>query len=1006
MLKNFAFATVLLVSLGRLHAQPTQVHAKQKVDSLKIKLARAAGKEKARALESLADTYASFAPDSVYPLLNQAEAIYKNANDEVSLIRLYISYARYLKSQDASSSRAFDYLLLAKVLASRYQVPMRERYLMYKALADYHYSFGKDDSTLHYNLQMLRVAKDTSDIILALKRTGLTYNSMGVTIKALDCYLEALKLLQLHPDPLQEASVYNNLGILYEDDGDNEKSEEFYEKAVAIHARLNNPEAKFSLLNNLGILYDHQHRYEESLQTLQQAAALLPVLKKISVDTLARLSLIEVNIANTLTHMGRAAEAIPRFEKAKRYATPLKNNYRLTLIERQLAEAFYKIGRYREGELQALRCIEDAKKFGYTYLIKDAYQDLYDIYGATRQFEKAFKFQSLYLQMEDSLNDKERRSKLGLLEKQYELSRQESEKQLLAKENEVQRAQAKVDKITQISLWFGVGLFVVMAAVAWVAYFRARTKSRLLAAQKAKIEDASKLITQQAAQLEETAKTKLRFFANVSHELRTPVTLLSGMLEMMRTDNTPANKNEKMRIALANSRRLHSLVDEVLDLSRLEEQQITIDRKRKELTPLLNRIVFAFESLLDKKHITLRYHVASIQGLFIDVDEDKFEKTVNNLMSNAVKFSREGGWIQVEAKVLQDQLIIQVSDSGIGIPEKDLPYIFERFYQSSAAIHKNAQGIGIGLSLVKEFMTLHGGNVSVTSKLHEGSTFTLSFPLVAHHESTVLLEDTTNDVPVDIKTDFSIFAKPPVIMVVEDNDEMRFYLKEIFEGGVTLIEANNGLEALKKLETSLPDIIISDVMMPEMDGYQFLARVKNNETWKNIPVMMLTARASEEDLLHGLSFGVDDYIIKPFNTKELRVRVYNILKNQWQRQQWMARPAEKDELIQENQQNKKFLEQVEAFVLQRLQNAQLGIGDLALHVAMSERQLYRYCGTVTGLSPAQLIKEIRLKMAHRMLIEGTVTKISELASRVGFENSAYFSRQFLERFGKRPVDML
>jgi DNA-binding response OmpR family regulator len=195
-------------------------------------------------------------------------------------------------------------------------------------------------------------------------------------------------------------------------------------------------------------------------------------------------------------------------------------------------------------------------------------------------------------------------------------------------------------------------------------------------------------------------------------------------------------------------------------------------------------------------------------------------------------------------------------------------------------------------------------------------------------------------------------------------------------------------------------------MMPEMDGYEFLGQLKNNVILKNIPVVMLTARASEEDLLHGLSLGVDDYITKPFNAKELKIRVHNLLTNQRIRKEWQVKPVDAAEEIAEVTEDEAFLRKAEQFVSERAENALLGIADLADHMAMSERQLYRKCGLLIGMTPGHLIKEIRLKIAYKLLADRKVTKVSELASRVGFDNIAYFSRQFLERFGKRPADLL
>jgi len=244
----------------------------------------------------------------------------------------------------------------------------------------------------------------------------------------------------------------------------------------------------------------------------------------------------------------------------------------------------------------------------------------------------------------------------------------------------------------------------------------------------------------------------------------------------------------------------------------------------------------------------------------------------------------------------------------------------------------------------------------------------------------------------------------PNILVVEDSKEMQFYLKEIFEDNVSLIPTYNGKEALHWLASNTPDLIISDVMMPEMDGYELMRALKNSEKLKSIPVVLLTARGAEEDLLAGLSLGVDDYIIKPFHVKELKIRIHNLLMNQQIRKDWQSKPIVKEE--ESTVENSEFMETVEEYVKVRLKDPSLGIADLADHLALSERQLYRKCGLLAGMTPAHLIKEIRLTIAYKMLTNREVNKIYDLAMRVGFDNSAYFSKQFFARFGKKPVDML
>lgn len=930
-------------------------------------------------------------PDSVRSYTTTALALYDAAGNDTAGFQLCLKLSSAFQAA-GSTATAYENIRRASSLVSEKKLGNKYQYALFDHLGSYYGTIGSYDSSLWYHEQSLTLAADTMSMVGTLRKIGLEYNSLGRPVQALESYQKALHLLENKPASQLKGSVYNNMGILYEDDGNLAKAEEYYLEAARLFREKNIVRSRYNVLNNLGILYSMQERNEESLKVLAEAEGLVPELKGE-----LEVAIVNLNIGNTLAHMGRAAESIPRFERSMGIFRKIGDNYGIALCHRQLGEALYYVGRNVEAELHEFESLEVSRKAGYSALIEDSYWDLSRIYEARRDFEKAYRYHKLTSQLKDSLNDKEKKSKLGLLEKEFEISQKEKEKQRLEQENEIQQAKAEADRSAKVALAVGLGLFVIAAAGAGVAWLRTRKQNAILAEQKAKIED-------QAEQLREAARNKSRFFANVSHELRTPITLLNGMLELMQ-ESDRASGDEKLRLAVTNSRRLQNLVDEVLDLSRLEAGKSQLRTRRVHILPLLNRIVFAFSSFLERRDLRLEYNPIGLEDALVEVDEDKFEKVLNNLLYNAIKFNKTGGWIRVTGRLSQNTHVeIEVADSGIGIPAEDLPRIFERFYQSASGDRKNAQGIGIGLSLVKEFTELHGGTVSVSSVVEEGTIFRLTFPV-----STDIVTDTQTDTEengLPRSVSFSDFTTRPTILIVEDSEEMRYYVREILGADVVLVDAGNGREALDWLASNSPDLIISDVMMPEMNGYEFLSTLKNDPARKGIPVIMLTARASEEDRLSGLSLGIDDYIIKPFNARELKSRIHNLLMNQLIRNQWKSKPVEKDEELPATAEDRTFVDTIETFVIARLSDSALSMADVADHLAMSERQLYRKCGAVTGMSPAQLVKEIRLRVAYRMLVQREVSKVTALAASVGFDNSAYFSRQFLERYGKKPVEFL
>lgn len=1001
-MKLFVTAVLAFVLHG-LYAQSPP--ARRELDSLKNKLQHELShRDQVLTWGRLAGVYTGIAQDSADLAIKKAAGLCKRPEEDTLLTRLYIAYSRDLLNQ-GKGELSYPYLIRARKISALFPAPSRYAYDAATALSDHYNRRQHGDSALYYDLQKLRHSKDTLEKIAALKNVGVSYNNVGNTTRALEHYLLALRLLDRYKHPAQHAGVLTNLGVLYEDDGDNARAEQYLKQALEIHRQAGNTAGRIRVLINLGIVYDHEDRPEDALKCYDEAEGLM------TVDTPPiQRKIVTLNSGASLVHAGQAEEGLKKFDQAMEGFKMLNDSYGVILTHRHIGEALYHLNRLAQAEQRELLTLKLAAQHDFFDLENQACFDLFHIYEKAGQYKKAFEYQKRYQHIEDSLNSQQRRSKLGLLEKDYEIAHKNDENQALQQENEIQKIQADADRTTRIALSSTLGFIVLLAIVATWGYYRVKNKNNLLAQQKAKIEASNTLITRQAKQLEEASQAKSKFFANVSHELRTPVTLISGMLEILQ-ENTPAGKsNDMAQIALSNSQRLQSLVNEVLDLSRLEADRIVLQKKTTALLPLLTKLVYAFESLLSKKGIHLEYEAAALNDIHLALDEDKFEKIINNLMYNALKFNHEGGWVKVEGDLspARDSVMIRISDSGIGIPAADLPHIFERFYQSNGSSRKHTEGIGIGLSLVSEFTALHGGHVSVVSKVNEGAAFTLRFPITPEDAAaTASPQAPEPELPADGLT-VDGYTGHPTLLIVEDNDEMRLYLREIFKDKATIHEAPHGAEALRWLANHTPDIIISDVMMPVMDGYEFIGHLKNSHTLKHIPVVVLTARASEEDKLYGLSLGVDDYVAKPFSSKELAARVRNLLANQTVRRQWKEKTLETGEQpeTETDTENKIFLQDVETFVTSHVHDASFGIGHLADHLAMSERQLYRKCGVLTGMTPAQVVKDIRLQIAYRLLTERKFTKVSALAAQVGFENSAYFSKQFFEKFGKKPVDML
>ena len=554
--------------------------------------------------------------------------------------------------------------------------------------------------------------------------------------------------------------------------------------------------------------------------------------------------------------------------------------------------------------------------------------------------------------------------------------------------------------------------------------------------EKARIREAqlqAEAAEEKAEVLAELDQMKTRFFVNVSHEFRTPLTLILGPLHDA-LDGAFGDLDESLRPHLSlmqrNGARLLRLINQLLDLSKLEAGSMTLRVRRGNLVSFLRRLVATFASRAERQHIDLQFDAE--QGT-IDLyfEPDKLEKVVTNLLSNAFKFTPEGGTIRVEvarrAGEAGSYVEVVIGDTGRGIPADELSYIFDRFTSVNLRFHqidssstREHEGTGIGLALVKELVTLHGGTVQVESEEGVGTTFIVRLPQGTDHLADaeildeVVMEAEALDVvgleaslqAVEAVMEAGTETPPPdapTILIVEDNADVRAYLKSHLAGRYRIEEAADGVEGLEMTRAMQPALVISDVMMPRMDGYELCRLLKTDDALNHIPVVLLTAKADEESKVEGLETGADDYLYKPFSATELLVRVENLIEIRLRLRQRFSRdvvavaPSE----IEITSADEAFLEKVQAVVEAHLGDGNFGVDWLAGEVAMSKRQLQRKMQALTGLTAAGYIRSMRLQRAAQLLAQGGGT-VAEVAYAVGFQKVPHFSKLFRQVFGVIP----
>lgn len=510
---------------------------------------------------------------------------------------------------------------------------------------------------------------------------------------------------------------------------------------------------------------------------------------------------------------------------------------------------------------------------------------------------------------------------------------------------------------------------------------------------------------QEAFRMHELDLMKIRFFTNVSHEFRTPLTLILTPLEKILRQTKDEGQRHQFELIHRNARRLLTLVNQLLDFRKLEVQEVKYNPSEGDIIQFVEETVYSFSDLSEKKNIKLDFysHLKTLETLF---DQDKLEKILFNLLSNAFKFTPENGAVSVIARLDENEqghwIDIQVRDTGIGIPADKQERIFERFFQHTLPKSVINQGSGIGLSITKEFVRIHGGVISVESQPGAGSCFTVRLPLkkVFVHQG-IYWSDKDLD-PQAIAGNEVIDTNKPVLLLVEDNEDFRFYLKDNLKGGYNIVEAGNGKDGWEKVLSVQPDLIVSDIMMPEMSGIELCAKIKNDQRVSHIPVILLTARTAEEQKLEGFETGADDYITKPFSFEILVARIRNLITQREKLHKAFPRHLDiKANELKITSLDEKFIENAVNLVEENVSNPAFSVEELSHLLGISRAHFYKKVVALTGKSPLEFIRTIRLQMAAQMLERSQLT-VAEVAYKVGFNNPKYFTRYFKEQYKVLP----
>ena len=552
--------------------------------------------------------------------------------------------------------------------------------------------------------------------------------------------------------------------------------------------------------------------------------------------------------------------------------------------------------------------------------------------------------------------------------------------------------------------WWAYSFYIMVIALVVRAYWRGY-RMKLIAKQEAAFN------VREAVRLRELDETKTRFFSNITHEFRTPLTLILSPLEKHLQDaSLPPKALTLLNNNYRHANQLLKLVNQLLDISKLEAGQMRMNPTTGEFDMFVEQCVSSFQAQANEKSIALTLSNSNVSGNYL-FDHEKWEKILFNLLSNAIKFTPTGGTVAVSISSERNnpnhpaRIKIQVHDSGVGMKEEELTKIFERFYQVDDSATRKHEGTGIGLSLVKELINLMGGVIHVTSTIDRGTLFTIEIAIEKLKEIPPAREvSSINNFHItDEETVPGVDHDLPVILVVDDNEELRSFVKESLSVNWKVLEASNGFDGWTIIENELPEIVISDVMMPGMSGFELCAKAKKDLRTSHINFIMLTAKAAQESKIEGLESGADEYITKPFHLYELELRIRNLLQEQNSLRKHLQEKLLPEKPVLELQHvSDLFLTKLQTYLDNHLDNSKLNVETLSEAMAMSKSTLNRKLKALLNISVNDFLKKYRLQKSVLLLNEGH--SVSEVAYRVGFESSSYFTQCFKEQFKQTPSE--
>lgn len=917
--------------------------------------------------------------DSLKTAINEFVMVEGKMENSDNAIHLVAYNRKILKDEYP----AYLHLLLNKIKTDEDTTGLAEIY--YRIGVNHRYTHGYD-SAKYYYLKSLPFARKIKDHY----KLGRIYNELGVVCRktdrneeALNYFVSSIKTTKFTNNLYGKAIAENGIGNIYLVQKEFEKALSYFKESLKYGLSSDNKYHLEISYGNLGEAYLYLQEADSAIFYINKSLELSkfrgnPIGEGICYQLLGQVNMFQKEYENAYVYFEKAL-ALQRTRNDKRY---------LSTILIQHANICSKLKRYNEAEKNLLEGRLISKEIHSIDNLIFANKVLYEIYYATGRYREASDALLLTKNYTDSLYNSETVRVMNDLEFKYQSENKTHQIELLNARNQLIGESKKMQRNQ-----FGV-LLLLFGGLAAFFYYLYKNKQKV------------------SRELQSINKMKSKFFSSISHEFRTPLTLIKGPVEKHLTRTHSREEQDEMKLILRNSERLLSLVDQLLDLSKIDAGHFAVTAQQGDLATLLKGISNSFSYQASEKKINYQLEINESGAVWFDTNI--VEIIITNLLSNAFKFVSENGNVEMKLDGFNDHLKITVSNSGCTLTKDELSHIFDRFYRAG---ENETQGTGIGLSLVKELCTLYRAPIKVSCSNSKIIQFELLLPTSKEHFKAneisllpiqikeVQLDEVNSDINLDVESEGKL-ADLPVLLIVEDNFDMRKYIKTHFVHQYKILEAEDGEMGIKMAADHIPDLIISDVMMPKVSGVELCTCLKADMKTNHIPIILLTAKVGDVNELEGLKSGADDYIVKPFNAQALIVKVERLIATRREMQNKFQKELVINPLgLVFQSEEEKFAKILQEVLETHLPNPDFTVDQFCEVSLMSRTQLHRKLKALTGLSATAFIRTQRIKMASEILLKSDVT-ISDVCFSTGFNDTSYFSKCFKEIQGCTPSEYM